>query len=97
MEDVPTYLIALLSMDREFTVYVGLSGLSDLQLSQCERPSLALGETSRGVAFVFLGQRSCHCVSWAKTLTLFLHVAKPVEILQAKFLTNPWVTSRYYT
>lgn len=76
---------------------MGLSGLSDLQLSLCQRLSLALGETSRRAAFVFLRQRSCHCVSWAKNPTLFLHVTKPVEILQAKFLANPWVTSSYYT
>lgn len=44
-----------------YAVNIGPPGLSDSQLSQCKRSSLALGETSRGFATVFLQNRSQHC------------------------------------
>lgn len=41
-----------------YAVNVGLPGLSDLQLSQCERSSLALGKTNREFVTVFLATGS---------------------------------------
>lgn len=61
-------------------------------LPRSQRSPLALGETSREFATVFVGnriqQRVCHCVSWEQDPTLFLHVTGPVEILWAKFCTD---------